>query len=103
MSEQQAYDIRTFSKAYGISRSQAYVEIKSSRLTIFKVGRRTLISRDAAETWRRRLEEERARSLGAPADRTRQAVAPHVSTSDSKSRATEAAPDKTIQRPAERS
>ena len=88
MSEREAYDIRAFARAYGISRSQAYVEIKSGRLTIFKVGRRTLISRDAAETWRRRLEEERARSLDAPADRARQAGAPHVSTPDNKSRAT---------------
>ena len=86
MPERQAYDIRSFAKAYGISRSQAYVEIKAGRIAIFKVGRRTLISSDAAKTWRRRLEDARALSLQTPAGDVRQAQAPCIATRDDKSR-----------------
>lgn len=53
----QAYDIRSFCRAYSISRSFAYLEIKAGRLKIFKAGRRTLISRAAAENWRLTLEQ----------------------------------------------
>lgn len=53
----QVYDIKTFCKAHGISRSFAYLEIRSGRLKPFKAGRRTLISREAAEAWRRALEQ----------------------------------------------
>ena len=102
MLEHQAYDIRTFAKAYGISRSQAYLEIKSGRLAIFKVGRRTLISRDAAEIWRRRLEEERARSLHAPADSTQQANISHVPAPDNKPCVAGAESGKTIRQRVER-
>jgi len=55
--EIQAYDIPSFCRAYGISRSYVYLEIKVGRLKPFKAGRRTLISRDAAEAWVRTLEE----------------------------------------------
>jgi hypothetical protein len=47
----QAYDMRSFCTAYGISRSFAYVEIKAGRLKTLKAGRRTLISRQAADDW----------------------------------------------------
>jgi hypothetical protein len=60
MSEVQAYDVQSFAKAYGISRAQIYIEIKAGRLRIFKVGRRTLISCEAAEAWRRGHEEAMA-------------------------------------------
>ena len=63
--EVQAYDIRSFCKAYGISRSFAYLEIQAGRLKRFKAGRRTLISREAAEAWRRSLEQE-AQRMGEP-------------------------------------
>ena len=56
MPEQQAYDIKSFCEAHSISRSFAYLEIKAGRLKPFKAGRRTLISREAAEEWRRNLE-----------------------------------------------
>lgn len=46
-----AFDIPTFCKRYGIGRSTAYREIKFRRLETLKVGRRTLISADAAERW----------------------------------------------------
>jgi len=54
--ETQAYDIPAFCRAYSISRSFAYLEIRSGRLKPFKAGRRTLISREAAESWRNALE-----------------------------------------------
>jgi hypothetical protein len=54
--EPQAYDIPSFCRAYSISRSFAYLEIKSGRLKPFKAGRRTLISREAADNWRHALE-----------------------------------------------
>ena len=57
MFDRQAYSIRDFCKAYGISRSYAYLEIQAGRLKIFKAGRRTLISREAAEAWQRALEQ----------------------------------------------
>jgi hypothetical protein len=53
----QAYGIKSFCMAYGISRSFAYLEIRAGRLKPFKAGRRTLISREAAEAWRRTLEQ----------------------------------------------
>ena len=55
--ETQTYDIRTFCAAHSVSRSFAYLEIKAGRLKRFKLGKRTLISREAAETWRRACEQ----------------------------------------------
>ena len=63
--EPQVYDLASFCKAYSISRSFAYLEIKAGRLKSFKAGRKTLISREAAEAWRRELEEPRVNSPGA--------------------------------------
>ena len=57
MSEIQVYDIRSFCRAYSVSRSYVYVEIKAGRLKPFKAGRRTLISRKSAECWQRALEQ----------------------------------------------
>jgi len=54
--EPQVYDLASFCRAYSISRSFAYLEIKAGRLKPFKAGRKTLISREAAEDWRHRLE-----------------------------------------------
>jgi len=52
----QAYSIEEFAKDHSISRSQVYAEIKAGRLVPMKVGRRKLISREAAEKWRRAME-----------------------------------------------
>ena len=76
MSEIQAYDVQSFVKAYGISRAQTYIEIKAGRLRIFKVGRRTLISREAADMWRRGLEESGAKAANAPDPGSRPSLAP---------------------------
>ena len=59
--EPQVYDLASFCKDYSISRSFAYLEIKAGRLKPFKAGRKTLISREAAEAWRRGLEEASGR------------------------------------------
>ena len=66
MPDVQAYDVQSFAKAYGISRAQVYVEIKCGRLRNFKVGRRTLISREAAEAWQRALEAAMGSTPTAP-------------------------------------
>lgn len=63
--EPQAYDLASFCKAYSISRSFAYLEIKAGRLKPFKAGRKTLISREAAEAWRRGLEGSAVEMAGA--------------------------------------
>ncbi len=49
--EIEAYDIKSFCKAYSVSRSFAYEEIRAGRLKIVKVGRRTLITRRDAQIW----------------------------------------------------
>ena len=52
-----AFDILEFCEAYRIGRSTAYGEIREGRLNIFKVGKLTRISVEAAENWRRQREE----------------------------------------------
>ena len=52
-----AFDIPEFCEAYHIGRSTAYGEIREGRLKIFKVGKLTRISVEAAENWRRQREE----------------------------------------------
>ncbi len=61
--EKKAYTIPLFCEAYGISRSALYNAFKRGYgPRIMKVGRRTLISVDAAETWRAQLEAHSALS-----------------------------------------
>ena len=52
MSQIKAYRVKDFCKAYGVSRSFAYNEMKAGRLKYFKVGSMRLISYEAAEEWR---------------------------------------------------
>ena len=52
-----AFAIREFCLRYGIGRTHAYQEIAAGRLRAVKVGRRTLISHDAAEAWLAALPE----------------------------------------------
>ena len=47
----EAYDIKSFCKAFNVSRSFAYEEMKVGRLRRVKVGRRTLIPRPYALEW----------------------------------------------------
>jgi excisionase family DNA binding protein len=52
-----AFPIREFCLRYGIGRTHAYQEIAAGRLRALKVGRRTLITYDDAETWLAALPE----------------------------------------------
>ena len=47
----------------GISRTKTYEEIKSGRLRVIKVGRRTYVAREDAEAWLRTY-----RDISTPAD-----------------------------------
>ena len=58
MSNAGAFSVELFADEHGISRSQSYVEIKKGRLRTMKVGRRRLISTEAAADWRRLMEEK---------------------------------------------
>jgi len=50
-----AYTIGEFAARHGISRSQTYVEIASGRLVARKVNSRTVITKEDAARWRRKL------------------------------------------------
>ena len=52
-----AFDILEFCEAYRVGRSTTYEEMRTGRLKIFKVGKLTRISVEAAENWRRQQEE----------------------------------------------
>jgi hypothetical protein len=52
MSDVKAYRVKAFCKAYGVSRSFAYNEMKAGRLKYFNIGVMRLISYEAAQEWR---------------------------------------------------
>ena len=53
--------VAEFCHAHGISRGTFYKLLAEGRgPTAVKIGRRTLISNEAAEDWRRRMEQEAA-------------------------------------------
>lgn len=60
MSEIKAYRVKDFCKAYGVSRSFAYNEMKAGRLRFFNVGVMRLISFEAAEEWQRSYENQQS-------------------------------------------
>jgi hypothetical protein len=47
-----AYRIMEFCKAFGIGRTQAYLEIAAGRLKVYKVGKLTMIAGEDALAWR---------------------------------------------------
>lgn len=49
--EKRNFRVNEFGKSYGLCRTKVYQEIKTGRLKIFKVGKTTLISKEAAEDW----------------------------------------------------
>ena len=60
----QTFDIPSFCQAYGIGRSTLYrLWREGAGPVVMRVGRRVLISREAADDWRKRLE---AASLPGP-------------------------------------
>jgi excisionase family DNA binding protein len=56
-SSPRAFSIAAFCRRYAIGRTYAYQEIAAGRLHAVKAGRRTLITRDAAEAWLASLPE----------------------------------------------
>ena len=46
-----AYGMAEFARLHGISRGMAYKELEAGRLRTFRIGRRRLVSRQAAEEW----------------------------------------------------
>ncbi len=55
-----AYGVDGFAKAHDVGRTLVYEEIRKGRLRTFLVGKRRLISVEAAAEWRREREEETA-------------------------------------------
>jgi excisionase family DNA binding protein len=49
-----AYDVQEFARAAGLGRSLAYELVKRGEVAAFRVGRRIVIPREAAEEWLRR-------------------------------------------------
>lgn len=49
--EKKAYTINEFCQLFSIGRTKAYDEIKKGKLSVRKVGSRTLITADAARKW----------------------------------------------------
>ncbi|MDA1277985.1 MAG: transcriptional regulator [Verrucomicrobia bacterium] len=59
-SQTQAFSIVQFCEAHGFSRAMFYLLMKDGRApAVMKVGKRTLISAEAAADWRKRMESER--------------------------------------------
>ena len=59
--ERQAYSVEEFAEAYGLSRATIYNLWKANAgPRAMRVGRRTLISRVAAEEWRHAIEQMEA-------------------------------------------
>lgn len=56
--ELDAMSVETFARRNGIGRVKAYAEIKCGRLKAMKVGRRTLITHEAAAEWRQHCQQE---------------------------------------------
>ena len=55
--EQRVYSVEEFCEAHGIGRSHFYILLRNNRgPKTMRLGRRRLISREAARDWRRQLE-----------------------------------------------
>ena len=52
---ERAISIEEFCRRYSLGRTKVYEEIKLGRLRARKVGRRTIVTQDDAETWLRHL------------------------------------------------
>jgi len=56
LAEKLAYSIPETAQLSGSSRSSIYIEIKEGRLKASKIGRRTVITKDAFQAWLGNLE-----------------------------------------------
>jgi hypothetical protein len=55
MNDRSCFDVASFAADHGLSETTVYKEINEGRLAASKVGRRTVIFREAAESWRAAL------------------------------------------------
>lgn len=55
--EKQAYRLHELSASTGVGRSKLFEEIAAGRLRAFKLGRLTLVSKEAARAWLQKYEE----------------------------------------------
>jgi hypothetical protein len=53
--DKRAFSIAEFCSLYDVGRTTAYGEIKAKRLHVVKVGKRTLVPADSAESWLKNL------------------------------------------------
>lgn len=58
--ERLAYGICEFAKVAGIARQRAFNEARSGRLRTFKLGKRRMVTAQAAAEWLARVEREGA-------------------------------------------
>jgi excisionase family DNA binding protein len=49
--EPHAFRVKDFCQIYGIGKTKFYQEVSEGRLSILKIGRRTLVSRESARRW----------------------------------------------------
>lgn len=49
--QRKAYDLKSFCEAFSIGRTKVYQEIREGKLKTLKVGRRTIITAQAADDW----------------------------------------------------
>jgi hypothetical protein len=56
----EAYSVRAFCRAFGIGRTLFYSEVKSGRIEVRKLGKRTLILKEAADRWAAALPTSKA-------------------------------------------
>ncbi|MGJ8668978.1 MAG: hypothetical protein ACSHXK_05775 [Oceanococcus sp.] len=61
--EADSFSVRTFASRNGLSYGKAYQEIAAGRLRTMKVGRRTLITKEAAVDWRTLCEQGGPRNV----------------------------------------
>ena len=55
-----AHSVESFAKSHTLGKTQVYKEINVGRLRTFLIGKRRLISFEAAADWRRNREKETA-------------------------------------------
>jgi excisionase family DNA binding protein len=65
MNGKSGVDIAAFAADHGLSETTVYKEINEGRLVASKVGRRTVIFREAAEAWKAALPKYDAKSAAA--------------------------------------
>lgn len=55
-----ALQIQEFCELYGVGKSTMYEEVKAGRLTVRKIGKRSLIAVDDADAWLENLPRQQA-------------------------------------------